>query len=129
MSPRAAAATSGYFLRAVFADERLRLVFFAGTLPPSRRASERPMAMACLRLVTFRPELDFSDPRFFSRITSPTFSDAFRLYFRPDDFLAFLAIHALRAGARLVRARLIRRDCKVVAGSPYAAVICYTPVA
>lgn len=28
-------------------------VFFAGTLPPSRRASESPMAMACLRLFTF----------------------------------------------------------------------------
>jgi len=32
-------------------DER-----FAGTLPPALRASERPIAMACLRLVTFLPE-------------------------------------------------------------------------
>ncbi len=29
----------------------------AGTFFPSRRASERPIAMACLRLVTFLPEL------------------------------------------------------------------------
>ena len=49
------AAMSGYFLRAVFDAARLRLVFFAGTLAPSRRASDRPMAMACLRLVTFFP--------------------------------------------------------------------------
>src|SRR4051794_39636014 len=31
-------------------------LFFDGTLPPSRLASERPMAMACLRLFTFLPE-------------------------------------------------------------------------
>jgi len=30
--------------------------FFFGTFPPARRASERPIAMACLRLVTFLPE-------------------------------------------------------------------------
>jgi hypothetical protein len=29
---------------------------FLGTLPPARRASDRPMAMACLRLVTFLPD-------------------------------------------------------------------------
>ena len=31
------------------------LLFLRGTLPPSRRASLRPMAIACLRLVTFLP--------------------------------------------------------------------------
>jgi hypothetical protein len=92
MSPRVGAATSGYFLRAVFDGERLRLGFFAGTLSPSRRASDRPMAMACLRLVTFRPELERSVPRFFSRITFSTFFEAFLPYFRPDDFLAFFAM-------------------------------------
>jgi len=30
--------------------------FLAGTLPPARRASESPMAIACLRLFTFFPE-------------------------------------------------------------------------
>src|ERR1700754_3260566 len=92
MSPRASAATSGYFLRAVFAAERLRPVFFAGTLSPSRRASERPMAMACLRLVSFRPELEGRVPRFFSPLTFSTFFDAFLPYLRPDDFLAFFAM-------------------------------------
>ena len=29
--------------------------FFAGTFPPSARASDKPMAMACLRDVTFCP--------------------------------------------------------------------------
>jgi hypothetical protein len=38
-----------------FDFERLRLGF-GGTLPPSRRASDSPMAIACLRLVTFLPE-------------------------------------------------------------------------
>jgi hypothetical protein len=41
--------------------------FFDGTLPPSRRASESPMAMACLRLVTFLPDPPlFNFPRFIS---------------------------------------------------------------
>jgi len=36
----------------------LRLLLFAdGTLAPFSRASESPMAIACLRLVTFRPLL------------------------------------------------------------------------
>src|SRR6185312_4246645 len=34
----------------------LRLLFFGGTFAPERRASERPMAIACLRLFTLRPE-------------------------------------------------------------------------
>jgi len=56
--------------------------FFAGTLPPSRRASERPMAMACLRLVTFLPEPPlFSVPRLRSCIAFSTFSEAFFPYF------------------------------------------------
>jgi hypothetical protein len=49
-----------------------------GTLPPARRASDRPIAMACFRLVTFlpdRPERNF--PRFISCIARPTLSDAF----------------------------------------------------
>ena len=32
------------------------LADFFGTLPPARRASDNPMAMACLRLVTFLPD-------------------------------------------------------------------------
>jgi hypothetical protein len=53
----------------------------AGTLPPSRRASDRPMAMACFRLVTFLPEPPlFSVPRFRSCIVFSTFSWAFFPY-------------------------------------------------
>jgi hypothetical protein len=33
--------------------ERERLDFFAGTFAPARRASERPIAIACFRLFTF----------------------------------------------------------------------------
>jgi hypothetical protein len=56
--------------------------FFAGgTLPPSRRASDNPMAMACLRLFTFFPlDPDSSVPRFLSCIAFSTFSDAFSPY-------------------------------------------------
>jgi hypothetical protein len=55
--------------------------FFDGTLPPSRLASERPMAMACLRLFTFLPERPlFNVPRFISCMFSSTLSDAFVPY-------------------------------------------------
>src|SRR5207237_792342 len=55
--------------------------FFAGTLPPSLRASDRPIAIACLRLVTFLPEPPlFSVPRFFSCIAFSTLSPAFLPY-------------------------------------------------
>ncbi len=54
---------------------------FEGTLPPSRRASDKPMAMACLRLVTFLPERPlFNLPRFISCMFSSTFSEAFFPY-------------------------------------------------
>src|SRR2546428_3149801 len=56
--------------------------FFFGTFAPERRASDSPMAMACLRLVTFLPELpERSVPRLRSRITFSTFFLAFLLYF------------------------------------------------
>jgi len=55
--------------------------FFRGTLPPSRRASERPMAMACLRLVTFLPDRpERSLPCLRSRIARSTFFPAFFPY-------------------------------------------------
>ena len=56
---------------------------FFGTFLPSARASERPIAIACLRLVTFRPERPlFNVPalRFF--ITRSTSAEAFLEYFR-----------------------------------------------
>jgi hypothetical protein len=60
----------------------LDALFFDGTLPPSLRASERPMAMACLRLVTFLPLLPlFNEPSLFSCIALSTLSPAFFEYF------------------------------------------------
>jgi hypothetical protein len=69
--------------------------FFAGTLAPSLRASESPIAMACLRLFTFFPlRPDFSFPRLYSCISRSTDLEAFGPYFRFEDF--FCAIFYLR---------------------------------
>jgi hypothetical protein len=46
--------------------------FRRGTFPPFSRASLKPIAMACLRLVTFRPELLFSVPFFLRCIADLT---------------------------------------------------------
>jgi hypothetical protein len=60
-----------------FDDADLVLDFGAGgTFPPARRASDKPMAMACLRLVTFFPEPDFNVPRFSLCSSVSTFSCA-----------------------------------------------------
>lgn len=59
-----------------------RDVFLFGTLSPSRRASERPIATACLRLFTFLPlRPDLSVPRLYSRMTFLTFLEAAFPYF------------------------------------------------
>jgi hypothetical protein len=59
------------FLEDDFFDDFLR----DGTLPPSRRASERPIAIACFRLFTFFPELPlFSVPCLRSCIAFSTLS-------------------------------------------------------
>jgi hypothetical protein len=58
------------------------LFLFFGTLAPDLRASDNPIAIACLRLLTFRPERPlFSVPflRFF--IARLTLLDAFFEYF------------------------------------------------
>jgi len=60
--------------------ERVRL-FRAGTFAPARRAWERPIATACLRLVTrLRERPLFNVPRFRSCIARSTFCDAFFPY-------------------------------------------------
>ena len=68
---------------------RLRLDdFFFGTFLPLRRASESPMAIACLRLFTFfplRPLL--SVPFLRLRIARLTSLDALFEYFRAMDHL------------------------------------------
>jgi hypothetical protein len=75
--------------------ERFLLDFFLpdrffGTLAPLRRASDRPIAIACFLLFTFRPERPLlSVPAFRFFIARLTFFDAPVEYFR---FLAFLAM-------------------------------------
>jgi len=53
--------------REVFRDD-----FRAGTLAPFSRASLSPIAIACFRLVTFRPDPLFNVPFFFRRIADST---------------------------------------------------------
>jgi hypothetical protein len=48
----------------------------AGTLPPLARASLKPIAIACFRLVTFRPEPLLSVPFFLRDIVDFTRFDA-----------------------------------------------------
>ena len=58
-----------------------------GTLAPARRASDNPIAMACLRLVTFLPERpERSLPLFISSILRCTFLLAFFPYRREPFF-------------------------------------------
>jgi hypothetical protein len=58
-----------------------------GTLAPFSRASLRPIAIACFRLVTRRPEPLLSVPRFLRRIVDSTFFDADLPYFAMRDVL------------------------------------------
>jgi hypothetical protein len=70
-------------LRPDFLAVFLFFAVFFGTFFPSALASESAMAMACLRLLTFRPDRPlFKVPalRFF--IARPTLADAFLEYFR-----------------------------------------------
>ena len=55
--------------------------FLRGTFAPARRASERPIAIACLRLFTVFPDRPlFSVPLLRSCIARLTFCAAFLLY-------------------------------------------------
>jgi hypothetical protein len=66
---------------------RANYFFLEGTFFPSRRASDSPMAMACLGLVTFFPlRPDFSLPRFIACISRSTSWPAEGEYLRPEDF-------------------------------------------
>ena len=59
-----------------FFDEERR----AGTLAPFSRASLKPMAIACLRLLTLRPDPLFRLPFFRRRIADATRFEAERPY-------------------------------------------------
>jgi hypothetical protein len=64
----------------------------AGTFAPLLRASLSPMAIACFRLVTFRPELLLSVPRLRRRIVDSTFLDADRPYFAMRSLLCVVCM-------------------------------------
>ena len=87
---------AGYRLDDLFLPPDLRPVRLRGTFAPFFRASDNPIAMACLRLVTFLPlRPDLSVPFFRRRIALLTRLDAALPYFRPpEDF--FRAIVILR---------------------------------
>jgi hypothetical protein len=51
-----------------------------GTFPPARRAWESPIAIACLRLLTFLPDPERSVPRFRSCMAALTLAAAFFPY-------------------------------------------------
>src|SRR5215212_5710970 len=74
-------------------------LFLGGTFFPSRLASDRPIAIACFRLVTFLPDpplLNVPAFRFF--IARPTLADAFFEYFRAIEcFSRFKTKQAPRA--------------------------------
>jgi hypothetical protein len=75
--------TSAYLFALRFLELFLFFDVFVGTFFPAALASERPIAMACLRLLTLRPERPlFRVPalRFF--IARSTLADAFLEYFR-----------------------------------------------
>ena len=65
-------------------DVRFRLRPRDGTLAPFSLASFRPIAIACLRLVTFRPDPLFNDPRLRRCIADFTDFDAPLPYFAMD---------------------------------------------
>jgi hypothetical protein len=81
-----------YFFRAERFVARLP-VRFRGTFAPFSRASDRPIAIACLRLFTrppFPPGPLFNVPFFRRRIALSTRFDAAFPYLRPPDFLTLL---------------------------------------
>jgi hypothetical protein len=73
-----------YFFLLVLRDvfrELFRADLRGGTFAPFSRASFSAIAIACFRLVTFRPEPLFSVPFFLRRIVDSTVFDAALPYF------------------------------------------------
>jgi hypothetical protein len=75
-----------------------------GTFAPDRRASDKPIAIACLRLFTFLPLRPLlSLPRFIAFISRSTDLPAFGLYLRREDDLRLLLDDDLRVRELLLR--------------------------
>jgi hypothetical protein len=74
--------------------------FLLGTLPPDRRASDNPIAIACFRLLTLLPDRPlFRVPRFRSPIARLTFFDAVLPYLAmtaPPLRLLSLQLHTIK---------------------------------
>ena len=80
----------------------LRDLRFFGTFAPERRASESPIAIACLRLFTvppFPPRPLLSVPIFFRRIALPTLFDAAFPYLRAPERFDVLFRFAVAIGS------------------------------
>jgi len=76
---------------------------FRGTFAPFLRASDNPMAIACLRLVTFFPlRPDLSVPFFLRFIALSTRFEAALPYFLPrEDFFAAMTLLRVVDGAHI----------------------------
>jgi hypothetical protein len=94
-------------------DDPFRDDFREGTFAPFFRASLRPIAIACLRLFTVRPEPLFSEPRFRRRIADSTLFDAFLPYLAMVEFLMLLVTYDVPRAACRVR-RAARATCDVL---------------
>jgi hypothetical protein len=96
-----------------FAVLRFRPVRFDGTFAPFSRASDRPIAIACLRLVTRPPWPAFprlSVPLFRRRIALSTDLPAPRPYLRPLDFFAAMSPPRSSFGACRAEMRSCGKD-------------------
>lgn len=96
------------------------LLFFGGTFLPARRASDKPIAIACLRLFTFLPLRPIlRRPRLNSCISRSTFLPALGLYLRReldlrprDDELLRREREVLRCELRAEALRRLRAELR-----------------
>lgn len=80
-----------FFEELLFDELRLVELFFRGTFLPFDRASDRPIAIACFLLFTFRPLPDLSVPFLRRRIALSTSLLALSEYLRLDVFFAAIS--------------------------------------
>src|SRR5579871_2282594 len=100
------ARSAEHYLRKMKRTSLTQAAFLRGTFAPFLRASESPMAIACLRLFTvppFPPRPDLRVPCFLRRIALATVFCAPFPYFRPDDFF-FLGMDFLLKLRRIIAA-------------------------